>query len=350
MQIPRVTPAYAPQPAGVDWPTAAWPRGDASPAVTAAVDAAFTDPAMAETQAVVVVAGGRVVAERYAGALARFDGPPDPVTAETPMLSWSVAKSMLHFVVGTLVDEGVLDPDDEAAVPEWDGPSDPRREIRLSHLLAMTDGLDFLEDYVDFGRSDAIEMLFGGGRDDVAGFAAAKPLAAPPGERFAYSSGSSNIISRIVADQVGAGDDYRAYLGARLFEPLGMQSARVAIDAAGTWVASTFVYASALDFARFGLLYLRGGEWEGRPLVSRAWTDTAQRPLSVDPSDDTLYSWHWWVTGDRHGTYWASGYEGQMVCVAPALDAVVVRLGKSPEGAAPARAAWRAAVLDALAG
>ena len=349
MSLPAVTPSYAPQPGGVPWPAAEWPRAGGPTGLADAVDAAFCDPALAETQAVVVVAGGRVVAERYAGALARFDGPPDPVTPDTPMISWSMAKSMLHFVVGTLVDEGVLDPDDEAPVAEWEGAEDPRREIRLADLLGMRDGLEWAENYTARGASDVIEMLFGAGKDDVAGYAAARPATAAPGERFNYSSGTSNIVSRVVADQVGHGGAYRDYLADRLFGPVGMASATPTLDPTGTWVASSFVHATALDFARFGLLYLRGGEWDGQPLVSRAWADTAQRPLSVDPSDGSLYSWHWWVTGDEYGTYWASGYEGQMVCVAPGLDAVVVRLGKSPEESGPAFAQWRGRVLSAVA-
>ncbi|HEV2426729.1 MAG TPA: serine hydrolase, partial [Acidimicrobiales bacterium] len=283
MDPPDATPAYAPQPAGVAWPGAQWPRGDAPRGLADALDAAFDDPELAETQAVAVVVGGRVVAERYAGALVRFDAAPDPVTDATPMISWSMAKSMLHFVVGTLVDAGRLDPGDAAPVPEWRGDDDPRSAIRVADMLAMRDGLDFVENYTPEGRSDVIEMLFGAGRDDVAAFAADRPLAAAPGTRFSYSSGTSNVLSRVVAGLVGPGDAYRAYLTERLFGPLGMTSARATIDAAGTWVASSYVHASALDFARFGLLYLRGGEWDGRRLVSRDWTDTAQRPLSVDP-------------------------------------------------------------------
>jgi CubicO group peptidase (beta-lactamase class C family) len=130
---------------------------------------------------------------------------------------------------------------------------------------------------------------------------------------------------------------------------LGMTSARATFDARGVWVASSYVHATALDFARFGLLYLRGGEWNGRRLISQAWTDTAQRPLSADPETGDLYAWQWWVTGDPYGTYWASGYEGQMINVVPALDAVVVRLGKSPEENAPDHASWRRRVIDVLA-
>ncbi|MGH9020954.1 MAG: serine hydrolase domain-containing protein [Acidimicrobiales bacterium] len=348
--LPHITPSYAPQPPGVPWPSDAWPTGDAARpgALSAAVERAFTDPELAETQAVVVVQGGRVVAERYGGTVPFFDRPPEPVTASTALLSWSMAKSMLHFVVGTLVDDGLLDPDDEALVPEWDVGDDPRHVIRLADLLSMRDGLGFIESYDLNGHSDVVEMLFGSGQGDVAGFATSFALAHPPGTHFNYSSATSNIISRIVADQVGPGEPYRDYLNERLFAPLGMSSARATFDDTGTWVASTFVHATALDFARFGLLYLRGGEWDGRRLVSQAWADTAQWPLSVEDDTDEVYSWHWWVTGDEHGTYWASGYEGQMICVAPALDAVVVRLGRSPEENAPARAQWRCDLLNSL--
>jgi len=101
------------------------------------------------------------------------------------------------------------------------------------------------------------------------------------------------------------------------------------------FVASSFVHARALDFAKFGLLYLRGGEWDGRQLISREWAATAQVPLSVEASSGHLYSWMWWVSGDEYGTYWANGYEGQMISVVPALDALVVRFGHTPEEKLP---------------
>jgi len=344
-----VTARYAPQPAGVAWPTNRWPVADASDALTRVVDDAFTAPEMSETQAVVVVQGGRVLVERYAGEILHFDRPAEPVTAATALLSWSMAKSVLHFAVGTLVDDGLVDPGDRAPVPEWDDPADKRRVIRVADMLAQRDGLDWIENYQLGEPSDVIEMLFGAGRDDVAGYAARIAAGYAPDTRFNYSSGTSNLLSRIVADRVGYGAAFAEYLRSRLFGPLGMTSARLTFDARGVWVASSYLYATALDYARFGLLYLRGGEWDGQRLVNQTWTDTAQRPLSVDAESGDLYSWHWWVTGDRYGTYWASGYEGQMINVVPALDAVVVRLGKSPEENGPARDAWRRRVFDVLA-
>ena len=149
------------------------------------------------------------MAERYQGALEHFDRPPTPVTAETPLLSWSMAKSVLHAAVGLLVGDRRLDLDAPAEVPEWADPGDPRHAITLRQLLAMRDGLDFVEDYVDGGVSDVIEMLFGRGQADMAHFAADRPLAAPPGTRFNYSSGTSNIVSGVVARTVGPGETLR---------------------------------------------------------------------------------------------------------------------------------------------
>ena len=153
-----------------------------------------------------------------------------------------MAKSVLHALVGMLVAEDRLELDAPADVPMWRGDDDPRRHITLDQLLAMRDGLDFVENYVDAGRSDVIEMLFGSGKDDVAHFAADRPLVAPPGERFNYSSGTSNVVSGIVARAVGAGQPYEDFLQTRLFDAISMRSARATFDPAGTFIASSFVY------------------------------------------------------------------------------------------------------------
>lgn len=349
--LPNVTPRYAAQPAGVAWPTDEWPRAtiDQQAALDAVVDQLFTHDDLAITNAVIVVRGGRVIVERYGGVQEHFDRPAEPITSHSPLISWSMAKSMLHMIIGTLVDEGRLDPDQPAAVPEWRAEGDPRGQIRLSDLLAMRDGLAFVEVYEIGQTSHVIEMLFGEGKHDVAAYTAALPLAHEPGTHFNYSSGTTNVLSRIVAGQLGFGDDYSAALKERLFDPIGMRSATPTFDPTGVWIASSYLHARALDFAKFGLLYLRGGEWEGRQLVSRAWTDTAQRPLSHDEESGNYYSWQWWVTGDDDGTYWASGYEGQMISVVPALDALILRFGHTPEEHYPALQAWRRRVLAVLA-
>ncbi len=350
--LPNVQPHFAPQATDVPWPTTEWPRATSAHQgeLEEVVDQMFSDEQLAVTNAVVVIQGGQVLVERYGGEQVYFDRPPEPITAASPLLSWSMAKSVLHLIVGTLVDDGRLDPDQLAPVPEWRDPNDPRHEIRIRDLLAMRDGLGFVEVYELGGaRSDVIEMLYGDGRDDMAGYTARVELAHPPGSCFNYSSGTTNILSRVVADLVGYGDDYRSYLNDRLFKPTGMTSASPTFDTSGVFVASSLLHATALDFARFGLLYLRGGEWDGRALVSRNWAATAQVPRSHDVESDTFYSWQWWVTGDRYGTYWASGYEGQMISVVPALDALVLRFGHSPDEEYRARYAWRSRVLDVLA-
>ena len=341
------------QPAGVDWPTEEWPTGEVSRGVDLdpLLDEVFDDGGLlARSFAVLVVHGGRLVAERYQGALEHFDRPPTPVTAETTLLSWSMAKSMLHAVVGMLVADGQLALDAPAAVPEWADPGDPRHAITLRQLLAMRDGLDFAEDYVDGEVSDTIEMLFGDGQADMAHFAADRPLAAPPGTRFNYSSGTSNIISGIVARAVGPGESYARFLHGRLFGPLGMTSADPEFDEAGTWVASSSLYATARDYARFGLLYLRDGVWDGVRLLPAGWVDYGRTWVSEDPDDASPYGAHWWgVAGDTLGTFRASGYEGQSITLCPALDLMVVRLGKTPHEREPNLIPWRAAMVRAFA-
>jgi CubicO group peptidase (beta-lactamase class C family) len=344
-------PPLPPQPAGTPWPDADWPTGRLPDGVELEplLDAAFDDAGpLATTLAVLAVHGGRVVAERYGGELAHFDRPAEPVGPATRLLSWSMAKSMLHAVVGTLVADGALDLDAPAGVPEWSAAGDRRGTITLRHLLEMRDGLDFVEDYVDERASDVIEMLFGAGAADTAHFAADRPLAAEPGERFNYSSGTTNVLSGVVARLVGPGDPYRAFLADRLFGPIGASSADPTFDAAGTWVASSYVHATAADFARFGLLYLRGGLWDGRRLLPADWVDTARRPRSVDPADGARYGLHWWVDDDGHGTFRCAGYEGQSITVCPAADLVVVRLGKTPAERYLDLARWRAAVVEAF--
>jgi CubicO group peptidase (beta-lactamase class C family) len=349
--LPSVQPRFAAQPSGVAWPTYEWPRGEMAnqDELDAVVDAMFTDEKLAVTNAVVVVQGGQVVSERYGGEQFHFDRPAEPITRDSQLLSWSMAKSILHMIIGTLVDEDRLNPEQLAPVPEWSDDADPRHQIQVRDLLAMRDGLAFVEEYEIGQTSHVLDMLYGEGKDDMAAFTAALPLAHEPGTFYNYSSGTTNILSRIVADLVGYGDDYRAYLERRLFEPIGMTSAVAAFDTSGVFVASSFVHARALDFAKFGLLYLRGGEWEDQRLISREWAATAQVPLSVEASSGHFYSWQWWVSGDQYGTYWANGYEGQMISVVPALDAIVVRFGHTPEENYEPRMAWRERVLAVLA-
>lgn len=339
----------SPQPAGVGWPTDDWPLGDGVPSAAAeAIAEMFDDHDRYErTFAVLVVQHGKLVFERYADVLEHWDGPSEVIDRQTPLLSWSMAKSMLHAAVGIAVGDGLLDTEAPAAVPEWADPNDPRNKITLEHLLAMRDGLDFIEDYVDGETSHVIEMLFGAGQSDVAGFAAARPLAAEPGTRFNYSSGTSNIVARILTEAV-APTDVTSFLRERLFDPIGMRNAEARVDDAGTFVGSSYVYAPAREMAKFGLLYLRDGVWDGKRILPAGWVDHARRQRSWDPVDNVGYGAHWWTTDDELGTFRAAGYEGQAIVICPAHDLVIVRLGKTDAVHGPALTAWRERMVRAF--
>jgi CubicO group peptidase (beta-lactamase class C family) len=331
-------------PSGLRWPTREWPEAEPDPDVDRALLATAVDRLLAQppelglTLAVLAVHRGRIVAEGYG-----TDTGPD-----TTLVSWSVAKSVTHALVGLLVGESRLDLDLPAPVPAWR--DDARAAITLRHLLAMTPGLRFVEDYVDAGVSHCIDMLFGAGQADVAGYASALPLDHPPGTWWNYSSGTTNIVSRIAGDAVGGGEaGMRSYLAERLFGPLGMVSAAPRFDAAGTFVGSSFLYATARDFARFGYLYLRNGTWEDRPLLPRGWAEYARVPeTSVPDTEDFGYGAHWWLWRDEPGMFGAHGYEGQYTLVVPSRDLVVVRLGKTPAELRPALAAVLRSVVQAF--
>lgn len=284
--------------------------------------------------AVVVVRRGEVLAERYGILPDTPFGPGGDVDAETPLISWSTAKSMVHAAVGVLVGDGSLRLDGPAPVPSWRGTA--REAITVLDLLEMRPGLRFVEDYVDDEVSHCLDMLFGAGADDHAGYAAALPLDHPPGTVWNYSSGTTNIVCRILGDVVGGGEaGMRQFLRERLFEPAGMLSAEPRFDPSGTWVGSSYVHATARDFARFGELYLRDGAGpDGRRVLPAGWADHARVVVAHDPTPDAPagfhYGRHWWMWPQHPRSLAAHGYEGQYVLIVPDRDLVVVHLGKTP--------------------
>ena len=312
------------------------------------MDEVFADAARyGTTYAVAVVQGGQLRLERYGGELPHFDRPPEPVHPATPLLSWSMAKSVLHAAVGVLIGEGRLRLDAPPGVPGWD---DDRAAITLDQLLQMRDGLSWTEDYVDAGVSDVIEMLFGSGQADVAAYAASRPLAHEPGTVFNYSSGTSNIVAAVVGRTLGSGEATRRFILERVLHPIGMRTADPRLDDAGTFIGSSYVYASAQDWARFGTLYLRDGTWDGDRILPEGWVDHGRRFRSIDSRDGGHYGAHWWLDDldTARGTFRASGYEGQVVAICPVLDAIVVRLGATPEPLVGNLPTWRKRVFDAL--
>jgi CubicO group peptidase (beta-lactamase class C family) len=239
-----------------------------------------------------------------------------------------MAKSILHAVVGILVKESRLALDEPAAFPEWQK-GDPRAAITLNQLLHMTSGLRFCEDYVNDDISDSTRMLYTPGADDMGLYAADLPADHPPDTVFNYSSGTSNIISRIVRDIVGSNDEYRAFISRELFDRIGITSATLRFDRSGTWIASTFCDCTPRDFARFGLLYLRDGVWDHERILPEGWVDHARTQGPVHPADERGYGAHWWLVQDDLGSFYASGYIGQILMLVPALDLIIVRNGET---------------------
>jgi len=318
------------QPADLPFPTDGWTFAEPPPqalerGLASLLDTTITEPqpeTTVRTDALLVAYRGRIVAERYRG----------DITAHDTQPSWSMAKSILHGAVGVLVREGKLDVAAPAAVPEWQHADDPRRAITLDSLLHMTPGLRFAEDYVDAGGSDVIKMLFSPGADDTGGFAANFPLDHPPDTVSNYSSGTSNIVSRLVRNIVGAGADYEAFLRREVFDPIGMRTATPRFDRSGTWIGSSFCFATPRDFAKYGLLYMRDGVWDGQRILPEGWVDYARTPAPAQPADSPHgYGAHWWLLKDDDlGTFFASGYVGQNIYVVPALDLIIVRHGDTP--------------------
>ena len=316
------------QPQGVPWPTGEWPEGAPEipdDEVTAGrVDSLFTDTGrLGRTDALVVVQGGRLVLERYR----------EGTNRDTTQPSWSMAKSFLHAMVGLSgLNEALSEPVGE---PAWSEPGDPRGAITLDQMLRMISGLEWLEEYVPGQSSDVIDMLFGSGADDVAAFAAAKPLVHEPGTVWVYSSGTSNIVSAAVARRLGVEGDRSGYgreLHRLLFDPLGMSSAIPKFDDHGTWIGSSYCFATPRDFARFGLLYLRDGVWEDRRLLPEGWVDHARHLTAPSVGQDDLeYGAHFWLNRDRFGSFSARGFMGQRIRMVPALDLIVVRSGATDE-------------------
>jgi CubicO group peptidase (beta-lactamase class C family) len=304
--------------------------------------------------ALVATRGGEIVAERYGVQPGNEFQGEQQIDASSTLLSWSMAKSITHAAVGVLVGDGLLDVDAPAPVPEWIGAEKAR--ITLNHLLEMRSGLAFIEDYVDGAVSNCIEMLFSG-TTSFARYAAELPLVAEPGATFNYSSGTTNIVARIIGDTVTGGPDSEPaereravteFLRRRLFEPAGMTSAIAKFDDAGDFVGSSYVYATARDFARFGELYLRDGiGLDGERVVPAGWVDHATEWTAHDESG-LDYGRHWWLWPAFPGSFACSGYEGQHVVVIPEHQLVIAHLGKTNIEHAPGLRMRLARIIDSL--
>jgi CubicO group peptidase (beta-lactamase class C family) len=317
----------------VEWPTMQWDRGDLLPgtnrrALEVLLTHAFQETApdeMGETHAFLAIQKGGIVADRYWQGFDRMQTYP----------SWSMAKSITHALAGIMVGDGLVDPMEPVLAPEWgadDDKNDRRRLITLDQLLRMSSGLHFVEEYYDGEVSSVIEMLYGEGKGDVAAYAAAQPMAYAPDSRFYYSSGTTNIISRFLSQRLGkSGDEFADFMKSALFDRIGISTATPKFDGQGTFIGSSFCFCTAEDFARFGLLYLRDGIWDGERILPEGWVDYARTATPTPPDEPLGYGAHWWLGLCGPGSFSANGFHGQYIALLPDKDLILVRHGKSPQ-------------------
>jgi CubicO group peptidase (beta-lactamase class C family) len=317
-------------------------------ALARAIDAMFADSGAGETRAVLVMAGGRIVAERYAPG---YD-------ARTRLVGWSMSKTVTGVLIGLLVGDGRLRLDESVPIPAWQRPGDPRGEITLRQLLQMRSGLRHTEGGSPVYTSDEVRMLFLDGRDNMAAYAEAQPLEAEPGAKFEYSSATSvilaDIAARTLSDRFEPEARRRAvadYLQARLFKPLHLASMVPEFDATGTMIGGSMIHATARDWGRFGEFLRNGGAVAGAQVLPRGWVEFMTHASPRNPA----YGAQLWLNRPRGdgkvrllegrapaSAFAAVGHAGQYVFVSPDQQLTVVRLGMSNNDQRPA-------VLDHLA-
>lgn len=331
--VPDSYPEFVPWPLGDLDVSDGLPRDIDQLRLALTIEDAFSEPDPARprrTRAIVVVHDGRVIAERYAPGFDR----------DMPLTGWSMTKSILNALTGILVGEGRLVVSDPAPVPEWSGEVDPRHAITVENLLQMSSGLRFEEDYETLD-ADAPVMLFNS--FSAGALAAGKRLEAAPGEKWKYSSGTSNILSRVIRGRIpGPLPDYWSFPRRALFDRIGMSSAVLEPDSSGVFVASSFSYATARDWARLGLLYLNDGVWQGERILPAGWVRYSTTPAR-HAAQGNYGAYIWLNAGNPPGSanrrwpelpadlYYFSGFEGQQVFIIPSKKLVAVRLGCSRE-------------------
>ena len=343
----RLAPITAPTRAY--WPTTAWrtaspeSQGIDPDFLARADEYAFQrtgneeDRAGIRTDGVVIVRNGYIVYERYAR----------DYTAETPHLTWSVSKSFVNALFGIASEQGLLDIDEPAAkyFPALDKPD--RRSMTIRNILNMSSGISWSEGYEASPlKSSVIAMLYTRGRGDMADFTAGQSMRAQPGTYVYYSSGDSNLLMGILKNAVPAGS-YDSYAWDHLFDVIGMKGVTWERDGSGTFVGSSYIYATHRDLARFGFLYLNDGNWDGRRLFPLGWVDftrTAAPGYRETPAypgiEEDNYTAHWYCNTGVPGagippawpdaprdTFAAQGHWGQYLFVIPSMDLVIVRMG-----------------------
>jgi CubicO group peptidase (beta-lactamase class C family) len=310
--------------------TIPWPAGDLlSDTVPAGVDinklknavawAFDNDPTVEElkqTLAVLVVYKNQIIAEKYAPG----------IEVNTPLLGWSMTKSIMSALVGILVGRGKLDINEPVNISSWQ--NDARKNITLNHLLHMNSGLKWDEDYFDV--SDVTRMLYKKG--NMFAYAISVPSVVKPDSVWMYSSGTSNIISGLIRHTFDDNEEYINFPREALFNKIGMHSIVIEPDASGMYIGSSYSYATTRDWARFGLLYLNNGVWKGERILPEDWLEYTQQPAKGSHNG---YGAQFWLNKGKElkdapeDMISCQGFRGQRIFIIPSKDLVVVRMGLS---------------------
>lgn len=324
---PPVPRALLPAPADDGFAPAA-PVTSHDPIISAALDREFDEHAGMPTKdvkAVVIVKNGQVIAERYANGFG----------VDTPLLSYSVAKSFTNALLGILVMQGRLRVDQPVGAPEWTTASDPRSRITIEDLLRMRTGLSVEESADGFSPVARMEYL----KNDMAAYAAQYSLRTPIGTEWDYTSGNTLILDRLLGQTVGGGEaGMRSFAEHELLEPARLSGLTMEFDGSGVFMGASYVYAPARTYARFGELYLHDGlAPDGQRILPEGWVAWSRRSTLGEP-----YGAGFWTNDGPSRTaasrvrqgfpkdgFYASGYLGQRIYIIPSAQLVVVRFGYS---------------------
>ncbi len=312
--------------------SALWPNGDKVEAqlpqnidktkLEIAVEKAFDDSKREKkrnTRAVVVVYNNQIIAEKYSNGFHK----------DMPLIGWSMSKSITNALAGILVKQGKLDINKAVDIKEWQ--NDSRKEITLNNLLQMSSGLEWNEGYGSL--TDVVKMLYKSG--DFYQYTIDKPKQVKPDSIWYYSSGTTNIVTGIIRKTIANNKEYIEFPKKALFDKIGMQSAIFEPDASGNYVGSSYVYATPRDWARFGLLYLNNGNWNGEQILPEWWVEYTKTP---NLKSNGLYGAFFWLNKSKvlrdvpDDTYACYGFQEQRVFIIPSKKLVIVRMGLCDDG------------------
>ena len=340
--------------------TQPWPMGDVLPSplvpseidaakLRQAIDAAFAAPE-GLTAALAITWKGRLIGERYAPG----------ITAQTPLESWSMGKSVTGSLIGLLIKQGVYDLWQPAPIPEWQTPGDPRAKIRLADILRMSSGLRLrapLDPEYDPDGPYPDHVYLYTGCIDTFRYAATRPLQWPPNTVGRYRNTEpvlANYLVRLALEK--RGEEYLSFPQRALFDPLGIRTMVLETDAVGNFLTQGYELASARDWARLGNLYLQDGVWQGKRLLPEGFVKFVSTLAPAWAADNRpIYGGFFWLNGDGRypvpkDAYYMAGAGGQTTLIIPSHDLVVVRLGHY-KGATPGEAALKhtlALLLEAV--